>query len=291
MAQQPQAPGQQRPKGFTSSIPTPTKLPTGAGRKEWERFRRTFANYSKATRLENEANELKTAVFLACMGEDNAELLEGFDFADGEDKENLTHVTQKYEQFFVGETNEVYEAFIFHHRNQDDDENIDSYVQSLRKLAKTCGFGDQEDRMLRDKMVLGIKDVRSREKLLEVRGLTLKLAVEMCKAAEAAQIQTKDIANPKQEQEATVHKVSQHKGHSHKEKASRQTNHKCIKCGKTHEKRNCPAFGKTCYKCGYKNHFATHCKSKKKVHAMQEHDTDTEEEEEDLYVSALSSTN
>ena len=27
-------------------------------------------------------------------------------------------------------------------------------------------------------------------------------------------------------------------------------------------KRNCPAFGKTCDKCGGKNHFRTVCKSK-----------------------------
>ena len=38
---------------------------------------------------------------------------------------------------------------------------------------------------------------------------------------------------------------------------------KCDYCGQSHKwgKRNCPAFGKTCDKCGQKNHFKTVCKS------------------------------
>ena len=34
------------------------------------------------------------------------------------------------------------------------------------------------------------------------------------------------------------------------------------KCGMSHPPRECPAWGKTCHKCGNKNHFSIYCRSK-----------------------------
>lgn len=34
----------------------------------------------------------------------------------------------------------------------------------------------------------------------------------------------------------------------------------CSKCGQIHEFRNCPAFGKRCFKCNLMNHFGKMCK-------------------------------
>ena len=36
----------------------------------------------------------------------------------------------------------------------------------------------------------------------------------------------------------------------------------CSKCGTSHPPRECPVWGKKCHKCGNKNHFSTHCRSK-----------------------------
>ena len=38
--------------------------------------------------------------------------------------------------------------------------------------------------------------------------------------------------------------------------------HQCGKCGKSHERGNCPAYGKTCNKCKGPNHFKAMCRSK-----------------------------
>ena len=35
----------------------------------------------------------------------------------------------------------------------------------------------------------------------------------------------------------------------------------CSKCNTTHQFKNCPAFGKKCHKCGFKNHFSLCCRS------------------------------
>ena len=54
-----------------------------------------------------------------------------------------------------------------------------------------------------------------------------------------------------------------HRDEDHRDFKSQQ---KCDYCGWSHRrgKRNCPAFGKTCDKCGGKNHFRTVCKSSDK---------------------------
>lgn len=52
---------------------------------------------------------------------------------------------------------------------------------------------------------------------------------------------------------------------SHQSKPVKQINN-CTKCGRNHEINKCPAFGKTCAFCKYKNHFV-HCCFKQKYSA------------------------
>jgi len=50
----------------------------------------------------------------------------------------------------------------------------------------------------------------------------------------------------------------------------------CNRCGNKHKQRSCPAFGKTCNKCGKKGHFIAKCKSKREVNIIQEEEYDFE---------------
>ena len=59
---------------------------------------------------------------------------------------------------------------MFHKRHQAAVENI---VCDLRKLIKFYNFGNIEERLLRDQIVLGVKNESLRTKLLEIRNLTL----------------------------------------------------------------------------------------------------------------------
>ena len=44
--------------------------------------------------------------------------------------------------------------------------------------------------------------------------------------------------------------------------SGRNASHQCGKCGKSHERGNCPAYGKVCNKCKGPNHFRAMCRSK-----------------------------
>ena len=81
----------------------------------------------------------KTATFLSCIGEDALEIFEGMDFPTDEDRTKY-EVVKKFSELCLGETNETYERFIFNSRQKSDEESIDKYVTTLRKLAQTCTF-------------------------------------------------------------------------------------------------------------------------------------------------------
>ena len=61
---------------------------------------------------------------------------------------------------------------MFHQRTQSKEEQIDAFIiAALRKLAKTYNFQDKE-RMIRDRVVIGVHDDTVRENLLESKNLT-----------------------------------------------------------------------------------------------------------------------
>ena len=133
----------------------------------------------------------RTSVLLACIGDEAFDIFDGFSFEKEEDQNDIDTVLDKIEQFCVGEASEVIETFLFNKRNQEEGETIDAYVSSLRKLAKTCNFKANEERMLTHRTVLGVRDDRVRNKLLEDRMLIG--VVPLCRAHESSHLQAKAI--------------------------------------------------------------------------------------------------
>ncbi|GFR76276.1 Pol polyprotein [Elysia marginata] len=64
-----------------------------------------------------------------------------------------------------------------------------------------------------------------------------------------------------------------------------KTEKKCGKCGKVHPWGQCPAFGKTCYKCHKVSYFASMCKTRS-VHEVH-NDLKQEDEEVDYYIGSV----
>ena len=58
------------------------------------------------------------------------------------------------------------------------------YVTSLRTLAKTCNFGQLENDLIRDRVVMGIRDNTTRKKLLQVAKLSLSQCIDVCRSYE-----------------------------------------------------------------------------------------------------------
>ena len=150
----------------------------------WRKFKRNWQNYQVAAKLNKEDGPYRCAVLLTCIGDEALEVYDGF--AIDKTTETLDIILSKFEEFCVGEPNEIYETYVFHLRQQQSDEKVDAYLAELRKLAKTCNFGAMEERMIRDRMVIGIIDDEVRKELLEKKDLTLSSCLDLVRAHELA---------------------------------------------------------------------------------------------------------
>ena len=243
-----------------SGIPMPKPLCLDNIAANWKKFRRAWYNYAVVVRLQRFDEEYKTATFLSAIGEEALEIYEGTTFEPPETSKVLDSVVQKFEEFCIGQTNETFERYVFNSRSQKEDESIDHYVSALRTLAKTCNFCQcLHDSLLRDRIVLGVKEPALRKKLLQERKLTLEKAIDICKSGETTAQHLKDLAAPKDPNANEVHTLK----HRSEKKLRRDSKgvKKCKYCGGTHElkREKCPAYGMTCGKCGRSNHFAKVC--------------------------------
>ena len=275
--------------GRRLAVPLPAKLEMrGDMSSNWRRFERMWRNYEIVTRLREETAEFRTATLLTCIGSEALDVYEGLPFDDdANERQNVEVVLQKFQEFCLGEVNETYESYMFFCRNQDAGETVESYITTLRKMVKTCNFGRLEDRLLRDRVVMGILDENLRSKLLEVRQLDLKQCVDCCRAFESSKHKTKamTVSQPAHED---LHWVKNRKLTNktwNQRKPVDNLKKKCMFCGKLHvlDKRHCPAFGKECLKCHRRNHFAEVCKQAK--HEAKVHTVDMEKEEYVLVVN------
>ena len=63
-------------------------------------------------------------------------------------------------------------------------ELIEAYVAALRKLAKMCNFDKLEERLIRDQVIIGVRQQSLRENFLEDKGLTLDKCLSVGRALE-----------------------------------------------------------------------------------------------------------
>jgi hypothetical protein len=83
------------------------------------------------------------------------------------------------------ETNVTYDRYIFHQRVQQPGETFDDFLADLRKMAKTCAFEQLEDSLIRDRLIIGIRDNPTRRRLLQQKKLSLSDTIDACRASEA----------------------------------------------------------------------------------------------------------
>ena len=283
-----------------TNIPLPAKLEvTGNLATNWKVFIRAWKNYEIAARLKdpskpNENKLLRTATFLTCLESDALDIYEGLKFDNDMDKDDIDIVITKFEEYCVGQRNETFERYNFNMRVQQEGETVDAYVTALKTLAKTCNFGQLQDNLLRDRIVIGIKDNATRKKLLNMPKLTLKECIDMCRTHESTSLQIKTMTQQEVSAVSTRPSSSKHYSANKQKKSAHADKGKeinCIFCGKKHAKdRNqCPAWGKKCSTCHKPNHFSTVCKSrnKQKKQSSYVRIVDQDTSDQDDYVATL----
>ena len=186
----------QERRKFSANIPVPQKLnisDESGLRANWRRFLRSWRNYELASNLVSETSQIRCAVLLTVIGDEAMEKFDGFKFEQNEKDDDIDTVLKKFESYCIGATHEAFESYRFHSRVQETNETIEGYVAELRILAKGCNFGGFEDRMIRDRILVGCKSDHVREELLKDPTLNLKKAIDIAKAYEASQTKLSEI--------------------------------------------------------------------------------------------------
>ena len=260
--------------------PQPLQLGSGV-REDWVRWKEDWQDYSVVQKLSEKPDEAQVALFRIALGSEAKKLLRNQPVPNQPGKKTpmdttkVTTLLQMMETAVMGETNDTYELHMFFQRSQKDSETFDQYLTELKEKVKYCDICEcMHDRLIKAQIILGVPDVTLQEKLLQERKLTLEKCIDMCRAAESAATQMKDLS-AKSEVNRVSFKKSAKCGnynsrisHHHGSTAS-STQRNCLYCGRNHPmvKKMCPAVGKTCNKCGKLGHFATKCDQlKKKVH-------------------------
>ena len=276
----------------TAKIPLPLNLSDRLHQGEnWKTFRREWKFYELAAGIHKKAQEVRVASLLNVIGKEGMDMYETFQWENSSDALKIDKVLEKFEERCVPARNETYERYVFFKREQLSNESLDSYITALMKLSESCGFGALRESLVRDRLILGVKDDRVREKLLGKRDLDLNKAIETIKASQVTHSRATEIS-----EEFSANEDINAVGQSSKPKRGKGSRRKppskapskikeCLFCGGTHalERKLCPASGQKCKKCGKEGHFAVKCRSKSedaKVHLV--------EQEEVFYVHSVS---
>ena len=94
----------------------------------------------------------------------------------------------------------IFERARFNRRSQKPGESAEQFITSLYSLAENCAYGDLRNEMIRDRIVVGIRDEALSERLQLDSELTLEKAKTLVRQREAVHEQQVLLRHgPKQE--------------------------------------------------------------------------------------------
>ena len=185
---------------YHSNFPVPTPMKCKGDKvANWEFFRQQWEDYEIATGLDQRDQKVRLATLRSVMGKDCLQVFNNLELSV-EQKSRVKACLDALEAYFKPKRNVVYKRYVFNSSSQQQEESTDEYVNRLRKYAASCNFGSLTDELIRDRLVLGIRDQATKLRLLKEEKLDLNKAVSMCRASEIASKQLKSMKKESEEE-------------------------------------------------------------------------------------------
>ena len=124
---------------------------------EWPKWIRRFERYRIASGLELKPDENQVNTLIYTMGDEAEDVLTALNLTE-EEMSDYETLKNKLDAHFVVRRNVIFERAKFNQRQQEMGETADCFITALHGLAEHCGYGALHSEMIRDRLVVGIRD-------------------------------------------------------------------------------------------------------------------------------------
>ena len=131
---------------------------------EWPKWLRRFERFRIASGLELQPDENQVNTLIYTMGDEAEDSVTSLHMTE-EEANAYNTVIDKLEKHFVVRRNFIFERAKFNQRQQEQGETVDSCITALHCLSEHCGYGQLHYEMIRDRLVVGLRDKKLSEQL------------------------------------------------------------------------------------------------------------------------------
>ena len=252
---------------------------------DFEAWLNRFERYRSITGLASKDEDIQISTLIYSMGPQAEEAFAALKLSIA-DAAKYDKVKKAFKDFYIPKANIIFERAKFNLRVQEQGESVDAFISDLHTIATKCKYGDLKDELIRDRIVVGIRDAKLSERLQMDDQLTLSAVIAKAKQAELVQgqqqvvrhsseqasskVKDSEIANvqrknkykPKHNPNNTGNKQSFANSNTSNAKPLSQP---CSKCGfAVHNSGVCPAKSVRCRKCSKFCHYAKLCNGSQK---------------------------
>ncbi|XP_075728639.1 uncharacterized protein LOC119176573 isoform X2 [Rhipicephalus microplus] len=228
---------------------------------KWQAYLVKVEAYFEANDVKDDAK--KRALLVAALGTKTIEILNGKVAPKKPNALTYAEVVQTLNSYYDPVPNEISESFKFFHRCQQEGESVHAFIVAIRQMAQNCNFSTMLDRMIRDRIVCGVRSKNLQKQLLAKKDLNLQEAEALALAAESAERDSQGITSDKEQ--ASLLKLSA----QYESRAKTAGVQQCNCCGKQGHRTNaCRLIQRRCFKCTRRGHLARMCAVNDKTSRM-----------------------
>ena len=174
---------------------------------EWVKWKRRFGQFCQVSGLSAQSEVRQVSILLYTMGEDAEDVLSSTNIST-DDRKVYAEVMAKFDGFYQIRKNVIYERARFNRRVQQPDESVEQFITHLYHLAEHCEYGNLREEMIRDCIVVGIRDSTLFERLQLDPELTIDKAKKLVRQREAAHEQQQFLSRKPSEAGTMVEAIS-----------------------------------------------------------------------------------
>nr|XP_054926490.1 uncharacterized protein LOC129384900 [Dermacentor andersoni] len=164
---------------------------------KWQAYLVKVEAYFEANDVKDDA--MQRALLVAALGTRTIEILNGKVAPRKPNALTYKEVVQTLNSYYDPVPNEISESFKFFHRCQQEGESVHAFIVAIRQMAHNCNFGTMLDRMIRVRIVGGVRSKNAQKQLLAKKDLNLEEAEARALAAESAERDSQGIVTDQEQ--------------------------------------------------------------------------------------------